>query len=83
VTLTFTGRSLAFVAPKGASYGAVSVSVDGGAATRIDLYRANRAPQVTVYVLNLPSSGEHKAVIRARAVGSRRRVDIDAFAVIR
>lgn len=82
LTLSFIGRSLAFVVPRGRSYAAVSVSVDGAAATRINLYRARRESQVAVYVANFPSSGRHKVVIRARAAGSRRRVEVDAFAVL-
>lgn len=82
ITLSFTGRSLAIVVPKGPGYGAVAVSLDGAAATRIGLNSARRAPQLALYVVNFPSSGRHKVVIRARAVGSRRRVDIDAFAVV-
>jgi hypothetical protein len=60
----------------------VSASLDGAAATRMGLNAARRAPQLALYVVNFPSSGRHKVVIRAHAVGSRRRVDIDAFAVV-
>jgi photosystem II stability/assembly factor-like uncharacterized protein len=80
--LRFAGRSLALVAPKGSAYAAVSLSVDGAAPTRIDLFRASRAPQLAVHVLRLASAGPHEVVIRSRAVGSRTRVDVDAFAVI-
>jgi hypothetical protein len=80
--LSFTGRSFALVAPKGPRYGAISVSIDGAAATRVSLYRATRAARVVVFVANLSTAGPHKAVIRADAVGSRRRVDVDAFAVV-
>jgi hypothetical protein len=82
ITLSFTGRSLALVVPKGPGYGALSVSLDGAAATRIGLNSSRRAAQLALYVVNLPSSGRHKVIIRARAVGSRRRVDVDAFAVV-
>jgi hypothetical protein len=80
--LSFTGRSLALVAPRGSSYGAVSVSLDGAAATRVNLSRARRESQVVLYVVNFPSSGKHTVTIRARAAGSRRRVEVDAFAVV-
>jgi hypothetical protein len=58
------------------------VSIDGAAATRINLYSARREAQVAVHVVNVPSSGKHTVVIRARAAGSRRRVEVDAFAVL-
>ena len=82
LALSVRTRSLALVLPKGREYGAVSVSIDGTTAIRIDLYRASRAPQMAVYVLNFPSVSEHKVVIRARAAGSRHRVDLDAFSVV-
>ena len=77
-----TWTALGHVVPKGPGYGAVSVSVDGAAATRLGLNSARRAPQLALYVVNFPSSGRHTVVIRARAVGSRRRVELDAFAVV-
>jgi photosystem II stability/assembly factor-like uncharacterized protein len=82
LTLSFTGRSVALVAPKGPRYGALLVSLDGAPATRVDLYRRSRSSRAVVYVLNLPSAGDHKLVMRARPVDGRRRVDVDAFAVI-
>jgi len=82
LTLSFTGRSLAVVVPKGRAFAAVSVSVDGAASTRVNLYSTRREAQTAVYVVNFPSVGKHKAVFRARAAGSRRRVEIDAFAIV-
>jgi photosystem II stability/assembly factor-like uncharacterized protein len=81
-TLSFSGSSVALIATKGRGYGAVSVSLDGGPETRIDLRSARSRMQQVVYILNLPSSGAHKLLIRAHAVGSRRPVDLDAFAVV-
>jgi hypothetical protein len=83
LTFSFTGRSLALVAPKGPRYGGLSISLDGGPETRISLYQASVNSRLALYVVNLPTAGAHKLVIRARTVGSRRRVDVDAFAVIR
>jgi photosystem II stability/assembly factor-like uncharacterized protein len=82
VSFHFTGRSFAFVAPRGSQYGAVSLRVDGAAVAQIDLYRSSRLAQVAVYVLNFPTAGDHDVVLRAKAVGARKRVDVDAFAVI-
>lgn len=82
VTLSFSGSSVALVATKGTGYGAMTVSLDEGPVTRIDLRSARLRTQQVVYVLNLPSSGPHRLEIRAQAVGSRRRVDLDAFAFL-
>jgi len=82
LVLSFTGRSFGLVAPKASRYGAVSVSIDGGAPTRVSLYRASRLPQSAVFVVNLATAGSHKVVIRAHHAGSRRRVDVDAFAIV-
>lgn len=82
VSFHFNGRAFAFVAPKGPQYGAVSLRLDGGAATQVNLFRSSRSARVAVYVLNLPTVGAHDVVLRAKAVGARRRVDVDAFVVI-
>jgi hypothetical protein len=82
LTLSFSGRSFALVAPQGPRYGAVSVSIDGAAGTRIGLRRSSRAQQIAVFVAHFETVGPHKVVIRARTVTSRRRVDIDGFAVV-
>lgn len=79
----FTGRSFALIAPKGVTYAAVSISVDGGPATRVPLYAGSRAVQNLVYLVNYPSTAKHRVLITARAAGDRRRVDVDAFAFIR
>jgi photosystem II stability/assembly factor-like uncharacterized protein len=81
-TLTFTGRAVALVVPKGVLYGGVSVGLDGGVATQINLYRAARQARNLVFVVNFGSVGVHKLSLRSVAIGSRTRVDIDAFAVI-
>jgi hypothetical protein len=82
VTFHFTGRAFAYVAPKGQQYGAVSVRLDGAAATSVSLYRSSRLAQVAVYVVNFSTAGDHNVVLRAKAMGDRRRVDVDAFVVI-
>jgi hypothetical protein len=81
-TFTFTGRAVALVAPKGLLYGGVSVSLDGGVATQINLYRAARKAGNLVFVVNFDLVGVHKLSLRSVAIGSRTRVDIDAFAAI-
>jgi photosystem II stability/assembly factor-like uncharacterized protein len=83
VAFTFTGRSLAWIAPKGPLYAAVSVSLDGGPPTSLPLYQPTRSVQGLVYLVNLPTVAKHRVVITARAASDRRRVDVDAFAVIR
>jgi photosystem II stability/assembly factor-like uncharacterized protein len=82
LTFHFTGRAFAFVGPKGKQYGAVSVRVDGAAATSVSLYRSSRLAQAAVYVVNFSTAGDHNVVLRSKAMGQRRRVDVDAFAVI-
>jgi photosystem II stability/assembly factor-like uncharacterized protein len=81
-TLTFTGRAVALVAPMGARYGGVSVSLDGGVATQVNLYRGTRQARRLVFVVNFGSAGIHTLALRSQAISARTRVDIDAFAVI-
>jgi photosystem II stability/assembly factor-like uncharacterized protein len=82
LTLSFTGRSFALVAPQGSRYGAIALSVDGAPATQVSLYRASRASRAVVFFVNFPTAGPHRVVMKAQRAGSRRRVDVDAFAVI-
>ena len=49
VTLTFTGSRIEFYAAKASHHGIVSVSIDNGPETNIDLYAATRQNFVMAY----------------------------------
>ena len=85
--LSFTGHSIAWVAPKGPDRGRSEVWVDGVKAATVDQYTPDPRLRNTIFVRSWPTSGAHTIEIRslgARSVASTdTRVDIDAFGVLR
>ncbi len=76
----FTGRAIAIVAPKGPARGTARVYVDGIYRTTISLYRSTNVSKMLVYVESFRTTGSHR--IELRLAGSRR-VDVDAFVILR
>jgi hypothetical protein len=83
MTFTFTGRSVAWVAPKGASRGSVNIYVDGAYVKSVSLYRASALSRVTMFSMSWPESGAHTVKIVVAGTPGHPRVDIDAFVVVR
>ncbi|MDQ3930766.1 MAG: hypothetical protein M3328_16670, partial [Chloroflexota bacterium] len=77
--LSFTGRSVAWVAPTSSTRGRASVCVDSASCVAVDLSGSDLARKV-VFVRSWASSGKHTLEIRTQA---GRRVDADAFVVLR
>jgi hypothetical protein len=63
-TLRFDGESAALHAATAAHHGIALVSLDGGAASEVDLYSATRADDVEVWHSAALGSGAHVLVIR-------------------
>lgn len=76
---TFTGRSVAWVAPRAANRGRADVYVDGVFVTTVDLYSATSLPRSVVFSRTWASSGPHTLQIRVKATSGRPRVDVDGF----
>ena len=85
-TFTFTGRQVAWVAPKDVNRGKAEVWVDGVKITTVDLYRSALAPRLMVFTKDFGTSGTHTLEVRVLATkntsSSGTRVDVDAFAVL-
>ena len=83
--LTFTGTGVDWVTAVGPGYGKASVSVDGGTAVVVDLYRATQQWSTTGRSINGLPTGPHRIVItvlgtkNAASTGST--VVLDAFIV--
>jgi subtilisin len=77
---TFSGRSVALVAPIGPTRGTASVYVDGVYRQSISFRSSRGASRQTMYVTAWSAIGTHTIEIR---VSGSRRVDIDAFVVRR
>lgn len=78
---TFTGRSVAWVAPVGTTRGSAVVTIDGGSPQTINLY-APAAPRQVVFARRFGSVGTHTIRIRVLGTAGHARVDVDAFLVL-
>jgi hypothetical protein len=85
-TFTFTGKSVAWVAPRASNRGMAQVFVDGALETTVDLFSSTLQPRRTVFIKSFSSTALHTIQIRVtgtkNALSSDFRVDVDAFAVL-
>jgi hypothetical protein len=80
-TFSFTGRSIAWIGPVGATRGKARIYLDGVAIGTVDLRRADFRPQVTLFLRTWTKTGDHKITIQV--IGSGRPVAIDEFVITR
>ncbi|HKG57180.1 MAG TPA: transglycosylase family protein [Candidatus Limnocylindrales bacterium] len=80
-TLTFRGRSVAWVAPVGPTRGRAEVSIDGKLIRTVDLFASRFVARRTVFTMAVPSPGQHTLTIRVLGTPGRRNVSIDEFGV--
>ena len=78
VTFTFTGRSVGWVATRGATGGRAQVRIDGVLVATVSLRTSSTRFRGIVYRVDL-APGSHRIEIRPLGDG---RVDVDAFIVI-
>ncbi len=81
-TFEFTGRSVAWVAPKGPSRGSAEVWVDGSYRTTIDLRRSGPRARAVVFATSWSGRGDHTIEIKVLGTDGHPRVDVDAFIVL-
>ena len=81
VTVTFTGRELAWVSPTSRAYGTARVSADGHKLRGVSLYRA-AAPRRIVHVWTWTKDAPHRVSITVDGSNGHPRVDVDAFVVV-
>jgi hypothetical protein len=81
--LSFTGRSVAWVAPTATNRGQAYVYVDGGYAGTLDLYSASTVARKVVFSRNWSSSAAHTLEVRVAGTANRPTIDVDAFVVLR
>jgi uncharacterized delta-60 repeat protein len=82
--LTFTGRNVAWVAPRSSTRGKAEVWLDGKKVATVDLYSATALSRRVVYAANnLDPSVTHTLQVKVLGTAGRPRVDVDAFAVLR
>jgi len=80
---TFTGRGVAWVAPKAASRGYAEVWVDGAKVATVNSYSDTHQPRQVLFQRSWGSSGTHTVEVRVlgtkNAAATGTRVDVDAF----
>lgn len=82
-SFAFTGRNVAWVAPKGTNRGQARVYVDGTLVKTVDLYSSSSLARRVVFSRYWRSSSSHTLDIEVVGTSGRPRVDIDAFVVLR
>jgi subtilisin family serine protease len=80
--LTFTGRDVAWVAPRSSTRGKAEVYVDGTYVQTVDLYSSTTQARQVVFSKSWASSGSHILQVRVLGTAGRPRVDVDAFVVL-
>jgi hypothetical protein len=78
-TLTFTGRSVALVGPKGPTRGKASVYVDGRYVKTINLYSSRYRARQVIFVYNWSTSGTHRVRLVVSGTSGHPTVAIDAL----
>ncbi len=81
--LSFTGRSVALVAPRGPTRGSARVYVDGIYAGTVSTWAATSASRQLVFARTWPTAGTHRIEVRVAGTAGHPRVDVDAFLVLR
>ncbi len=86
-TFGFTGRDVAWVAPRGPDRGKAEVWVDGARVGTVDLYASAAQPRKAVFTRSWGEPGGH--TLEVRVLGAKRsssggtRADVDAFVALR
>ena len=80
-TLTFTGKSVVWVAQRGPKRGVANVFVDG-VKTHVDLYSGSLTERRVVFIASNLSAGQHTIKVKVKGTSGRPRVDIDGFFVL-
>jgi hypothetical protein len=81
--VSFTGRSVALVVPKGPDRGTARIYVDGAYVGSVSLYASAFQARRIVWSRGWASSGTHTVSVVVAGTAGHPRVDVDAFAVLR
>jgi hypothetical protein len=78
-SFSFTGQSVAWVAPMTPKSGKAKVFIDGVFVGRLDLYAATNRSRVLVYSRAWPAVGTHTMKVSVVGTAGHPRVNLDAF----
>jgi hypothetical protein len=79
--MTFTGRSLAIVAPKGPKRGSITISIDGVVQKVVSLKASTASSRRVVFSWFSPTPGTHTVTVTPTGTGTYTAIRIDAFVV--
>ena len=80
---SFTGKGIALVAPMGPNRGAARVYVDGTLARTIHLGARNLHPRRILFTTSWKTTATHSIRVVGNGTRHHRRVDVDAFVILR
>ena len=80
-TLTFTGRQVAWVGPRGPGRGKVKVYVDGAYVTTVNQWARDSSSRRILFSRTFASGGTHTLKLVNKATAGHPRAEIDAFIV--
>lgn len=83
MSIGFTGRSIALVAPRGLSRGSVKVYIDDVYASTVSLYRTTYQARVVVFSRGWGDRAPHRVRLVVVGTTGHPRVDVDGFVVVR
>ncbi|MHB8672625.1 MAG: glycosyl hydrolase family 18 protein [Candidatus Limnocylindrales bacterium] len=82
-TFTFSGSSVALIAPLGPIRGVAKIIIDGVPVTSVNLYSPAGHSRQVAWVRSWPTYGPHTIALRVLGTARHPRIDIDAFVVLR
>lgn len=80
--MTFVGRAVGIVAPRGPGRGKADVLVDGVRVATIDTRAASFRPREIVFAKAWSEAGRHTVTLRVRGTAGRPTVSLDAFVYV-
>lgn len=82
-SVSFNGRSFAWVGSTGPTRGRARVFVDGVLVATVDLGASSNHSRRIVFARSWATSGHHRIVIQALSTRGRHLVDVDGFVILR
>jgi subtilisin family serine protease len=83
MTMSFTGRSINVIAPRGPTRGSFSVYLDGTYVQTISLRSSSTSSRIVVFAAAWSANAAHTLKVVVAGTAGHPRVDLDGFAVLR
>ena len=83
MTMSFTGRSINVIAPRGPTRGSFSVYLDGAYVQTVSLRSSSTSSRIVVFAAAWSANAAHTLKVVVAGTAGHPRVDLDAFAVVR